>query len=98
MSVPADVVLAFLPRAGEFVSSPLGSGLIHKTLLVESSQGQHVFQRLNADVFPDLELVMANIAKVTDVMQRQDEPTLEFLPKDGGADYLCFDSEGGVWL
>jgi N-acetylhexosamine 1-kinase len=97
VSVPADVVLAFLPQAKEFESSPLGSGLIHQTLLVTSGPSQHVFQCLNAEVFPNLELVMSNIAKVTTVMQQQDEPTLNFLPRVESEDYLFQDSEGGVW-
>ena len=65
MSVPEDVIRAFLPEVAEFKTAPLGSGLIHKTMLVESSEGHHVFQCLNATVFPDLEQVMANIHKVT---------------------------------
>jgi N-acetylhexosamine 1-kinase len=97
VSVPSDVVKAFLPKAQDIQSSPLGSGLIHKTLLVESSQGFHVFQCLNAEVFPDLEQVMSNIAKVTSVMQQHDEPTLDFLSQGDSDDYLYQDSEGGVW-
>lgn len=97
MSVPEDVIRAFLPEVAEFKAAPLGSGLIHKTMLVESSEGHHVFQCLNAAVFPDLEQVMANIHKVTGAMREKEESTLHFLSPEGEETFLITDGSGGVW-
>jgi len=55
--------------AGEPVAAvPLGNGHIHDTFLVTCGSGKrthrYVLQRLNRAVFPDPDLVMANIARV----------------------------------
>jgi Ser/Thr protein kinase RdoA (MazF antagonist) len=55
--------------AGEPVqAAPLGNGHIHETFLVTCGTGRtinrYVLQRLNRTVFPDLDLVMANVARV----------------------------------
>ena len=97
MSVPEVVIQAFLPEASDVKAAPLGSGHIHKTLLVESSEGRHVFQCLNAEVFPDLELVMSNISKVTGAMRERNEPTLHFLSLASEESFLVEDENGGVW-
>src|SRR5262245_3727144 len=48
-----------------------GHGRIHETWLVRFEDGRRcVFQRLNAQVFRDLEAVMANIVRVTAHLER----------------------------
>ncbi|MFA5504693.1 MAG: phosphotransferase [Vulcanimicrobiota bacterium] len=97
MRVPQEVVKAFLPQAENVEAKPLGSGHIHRTELVESSAGQHVFQRLNSEVFPDLQLMMGNITQVTAAMRQRGEPTLDFLTVAGSDSYLARDQDGGTW-
>jgi N-acetylhexosamine 1-kinase len=92
-----DVVRAFLPEVESFKSSPLGSGLIHQTLLVESEAGSHVFQRLNNNVFPNLDHVMENIQKVTALLKEQGESTLDFLVAEPGGKLLFKDDAGSFW-
>lgn len=97
MTLTPEVVQAFLQGVTEFQASPLGSGHIHQTLLVESKAGSHVFQCLNADVFPQLEQVMDNIQKVTAVLKGLGEPTLDFLPTKSNQELLLQDEKGAHW-
>ena len=97
MSVPRDVVEAFLANPGEYHVSPLGSGLIHQTFLVQSSRGSHVFQQLNQNVFPRLDEVMENIHQVTDHLKKEGVATLNFLPSGEGGSLLFQDAGGSKW-
>ncbi len=97
MTISPEVVRAFLPEADQFEASPLGSGLIHQTVLVTSEAGSHVFQRLNAHVFPNLDRVMENIGKVTEFLAERGEPTLTYLPNQKNQGLLLKDDEGHTW-
>jgi len=99
MGVELDelVIQAFLGGSDDYSVAPLGSGLIHQTLLVKAAGEEYVFQRLNDHVFPNLRQVMENIEKVTAALRSKEAPTLEFLKKQGENDYLCSDSQGKVW-
>ncbi len=55
---------------------PFGAGLINDTYLVEADTGEFVLQRVNQDVFADPELVMHNIAIVTNHLQGRYVPEL----------------------
>lgn len=96
MSVPECVIRSFLPEAREFAARPLGSGLIHQTMAVDSEHGVFVFQSLNDNVFPDLEKVMENIRVVTGLLERHQVPTLKFLPSQDGS-LLARDEERRAW-
>lgn len=96
MSLTQSVVQSFLPQAKNFESRPLGSGLIHQTVLVSSDFGEFVFQRLNHHVFPDLSAVMKNIGQVTEFLSTKGVTTLRFLTTTGGH-YLAKDEEGYSW-
>lgn len=96
MTPTTEVVKNFLPHVSDFEVENLGSGLIHKTLLVSCGDEHHVFQRLNHHVFPNLTAVMNNIAQVTTHLQREGIPTLDYLATDDGK-HLVVDSEGFSW-
>lgn len=97
VSLTKTVVKAFLPSAEDFQVRPLGSGLIHQTLLVESECGQHVFQRLNGEVFPDLDQVMHNIDTVTNILTENQEVTLSFLRNKIDGSLLLRDGQESCW-
>ena len=44
---------------------PLGEGIIHDTFIVEGAGDPLVLQRVNGSVFPDLDLLMENVARVS---------------------------------
>ena len=85
--------------------SPLGSGNVNDTFLVETQSGSVVLQRLNTAVFPCPEQVMRNLQTVEAHIQRKEaspgdsrweHPRL-VTPADGRDEpwYCC--AEGGVW-
>jgi N-acetylhexosamine 1-kinase len=88
-----SIVNSFLPHVEDFAIAPLGSGLIHRTYLVDGPDAPYVFQELNCNVFRDPHGVMANILKVQSALADYPEPTLTFLPRVDGGGYLAADGE-----
>lgn len=84
--------------------SPLGSGHIHQTYLIENVvegiTGGFVFQRINSHVFPNSELLMKNIMQVTEYLKSiyvdDSQVTLHFL-KNAAEQYFSLDKEGFAW-
>ena len=63
-----QVVAAFDHRGTVTEIKPLGEGLINDTLLVRTAEADcpdYVLQRINTNVFPDVEMLMRNINAVT---------------------------------
>ena len=96
MSISEHVVRFFVPDITNYSVGTLGSGLIHKTLLVESGHRNYVLQGLNSHVFPDLDRVMDNIEKVTGFLRSRGEPTLTFVQGNNGK-CLITDDNGVAW-
>ncbi len=92
---------------GDFGSATVfPGGLINRSWLVETVAGtgsrRFLLQEMNTTVFPRPDLVMRNIALVTEHLGRRapDEPTLEFLPlshpgPDGS--FLARQEDGSCW-
>lgn len=88
---------------------PLGEGLINDTYLVltsETDQPDYVLQRINNNVFPDVDMVMRNIRIVTShicgklVAQGETDlrhKVLEFLPLKSDAEMLYALVDGNYW-
>lgn len=88
---------------------PLGEGLINDTyLVVTEGDGypDYVLQRVNTKVFPNVEMVMRNIAAVTGHIRKklmaQGETdlrhhVLEFLPTVEDTSRLYVESDGNFW-
>ncbi len=96
---------AFHPPGAVLGVSPLGSGNVNDTFLVETQAGKVVLQRLNTAVFPSPEQVMRNLQTVEAHIQRKqaspgdsrwEHPRL-VTPADGREEpwYCC--AEGGFW-
>ncbi len=84
---------------------PYGSGHINTTFLVECADGRrYILQRINTAVFSDPDVLMRNIAAVTEHIRRKTAAegrsvarcTLHVIDTDSGAAY-CNDREGGSW-
>lgn len=85
---------------------PLGEGLIndtYKVLTAEAGQPDYVLQRVNNNVFPDVDMVMRNIGAVTDHIRQKlvaageddlERKVLRFIPnKTDGKLYIVQDSQ-----
>ena len=104
-----SIVEKFAVSATVSTIRPLGSGLINDTYLVvteEKDQPDYVLQRINHEVFPDVYMVMRNIAIVTrHIRERliaQGETdlrhhVLEFLPTVEDANRLYVEVDGHYW-
>lgn len=78
----------FLPDSNIVDVRPYGEGHINKTLLVTTDDKRYIMQKMNTDIFPDSEGLMANIVYVTESLRKQGVETLEVVPTDSGASYL----------
>ena len=101
--VALEVAGAFEPDRTPVRVDPLGKGHIHSTFLAayEAPGEDLVLQKLNAEVFADLEAVMRNLVCVTDHLRRHPRgrgprAVLEVVTARGGAS-LVHDRFGGVW-
>lgn len=103
MSKLTDVVLQF-DLAGQIDSiKPLGNGLINDTYKVETAGGpSYVLQRINHNIFKDVELLQNNIVSVTSHIRRKleaagasdvDRKVLTFIPLKGSDKTYFFDGE-----
>jgi hypothetical protein len=106
----AQAVAAFrLPGAFQ-AAAPYGNGHINDTFVVHSTRpdgapARHILQRINHQVFPDIPLLMANIARVTAHLRARfaawpghdpDRETLTLVPARDGAVWHR-DGAGNAW-
>lgn len=98
-----EIVLQF-DLAGQIDSiKPLGNGLINDTYKVETVDGpSYVLQRVNHNIFKDVDLLQDNIVSVTSHIRRKlesegagdiDRKVLTFLPLKESEKTYCFDGE-----
>jgi Ser/Thr protein kinase RdoA (MazF antagonist) len=75
----------------------LGKGLINDTYRVESGSGPCVLQRINRQVFPNPERIMANLAVLSNHLKGLDGLRVPALisARDGGSFFQ--DPDGGIW-
>ncbi len=88
---------------------PLGEGLINDTLLVKTAEADapnYVLQRVNTNVFPDVDMLMNNIRAVTDHIRKKleargeqdiDRKVLTFVPLKSDASKLYTTVDGEPW-
>ena len=88
---------------------PLGEGLINDTLLVKTAEDDapdYVMQRVNRNVFPDVEMVMRNIHAVTTHIRRKleaanetdiERKVLTFIPSKEDDKQLYAIVDGEYW-
>ncbi len=99
LALAASIARRFRLEAEELEVSPLGRGLINDSFLVRTATGRWVLQRLNGQVFPDPEGIMANLARLDAHLARQPRldlvwPTLRTVAS--GATWTR-DEAGATW-
>lgn len=104
-----NIVEKFAVRGTVSEIKPLGEGLIndtYKVLTAEPDQPDYVLQRVNDVVFPDVDMVMRNIAAVTGHIRKKleqkgekdiDRKVLTFIPLKDNADKLYALVDGKYW-
>lgn len=65
-----------------------GNGHINRTYLVTTDKKRYILQKINADVFPNVENLMSNIVAVTNHLRSRGENTLTLVPTVDGDCYL----------
>ena len=71
---------------------PYGEGHINLTLLVTTDRCRYIMQKMNTNVFPDTEGLMANIVAVTEYLRAQGVETLHVIRTKAGDSYLVDES------
>ena len=78
---------------GSIVSvEPYGEGHINLTLLVTTDEKRYILQKMNTNVFPDTEGLMANICAVTEYLVKKGVETLCVIPTVDGKSYFADES------
>jgi len=79
--------------AGNILSiEPYGEGHINLTLLVTTDERRYIMQKMNTNVFPDTEGLMANICAVTEYLAGKGVETLCVIPTLAGERYYADES------
>ncbi len=78
---------------------PLGQGLINATFSLETDAGGYVLQRINRQVFPHPERIMANLGVLAAHLARHPRPGIAIptpIPRRDGA-AVAVDRDGNLW-
>ncbi len=101
MSEMKNVVNAYLPNEVFVSCEPLGNGHINSTFLVTTDRNRYVLQKINTNIFKNVDGLMSNIQAVTHhirEMAREESidptrATLHFMLAPNGKRYLDYDGE-----
>ncbi len=100
-----EVLQKFFPGEEIVSVGPHGSGHINHTFAVETAGGQkYILQKINTEIFKDVEGLMENVVNVTDYLRRQiakeggdpERGTMQALTTVDGK-YYFKDAEGGCF-
>lgn len=95
----SDILTAaqqFFPNEEEIKCEPLGNGHINSTFLVTTSRCKYVMQKVNTNIFKDVDGLMSNVQAVTHHIRKvaraegvdPERATLHFMPTPSGDRYL----------
>ena len=104
-----NTILSHFVITGEVQEvKPLGNGLINDTYLVKTvsdNDPDYVLQRINNDIFKDIDLLQHNVEVVTKHIRKKltqkgekdlDRKVLSFVQTTDGKTYYC-DEQGKYW-
>lgn len=99
MNEMKNVVNAYLPNEVFISCAPLGNGHINSTFLVTTDRNTYVLQKINTNIFKDVDGLMSNVQLVTHHIRQvaRDEgidpvrATLHFIQAPDGNRYLNYD-------
>lgn len=94
---PVEILDQFATGAGASVHlSPLGTGNINETFLVDTDAGRFVLQGINGNIFPDVAILMDNFSRITAHLRSKGVTTLELIPTVDGVSFHR-DTGGDAW-
>lgn len=96
-----NVINAYLPNEVLISFEPLGNGHINSTFLVKTDRHQYVLQRINTNIFRNVDGLMSNIQAVTHHIRKvsraqgidPSRATLHFMKAPDGKRYLDFEGD-----
>ncbi|WP_298502378.1 aminoglycoside phosphotransferase family protein [uncultured Maribacter sp.] len=90
------IVSHFIEGDKKYHFSPLTNGLINATFLVsDASTPICILQRINTNVFPNIDGLMQNITRAVHLLEHKEYAKIEFLKTEKNQTYL--NTENGVW-
>ncbi|WP_462320344.1 phosphotransferase enzyme family protein [Halochromatium sp.] len=97
-----EIARRFLPGERGLRLRPLGAGLINDTRLVETGAKRFVLQRINGAVFTDADAIAANLLRVQDWLEVQDDQAdqlvrLPRLIRSASGEAILRDADGQAW-
>jgi Ser/Thr protein kinase RdoA (MazF antagonist) len=100
------LIMTPIEIAGRFSSTvknlePLGNGHINDTYLVTEAENRFVLQKINRDVFPCPELIMANLDVLSRFVEQASDSRIDLIipqlrPSEKGEYFFC-DHQGDYW-
>lgn len=90
------VLSHFVEGEKNYSFSPLTNGLINTTFLVsDATTPIYILQRVNTDVFPNVDRLMKNITNALLLLEHKEYAKIEFLKTKDGQAYISTDQ--GIW-
>lgn len=83
-----EIVYSFAIIGDVISVEPYGEGHINRTYLVTTDKMRYILQRMNENVFVDIDGLMQNIVKVTEFIKSKGMETLSVVPTKDGKPYL----------
>ena len=100
-----EVLFQFIEKNDNTEIRPLGAGHINDSYRVKSGDNEYVLQRINHQIFKDVDKLQDNIVRVTNHIRAKleerkvediDRKVLSFIPANDGK-YYYKDAEGNYW-
>ena len=100
-----EVLFQFVDKNDNTEIKPLGAGHINDSYRVKSGDNEYVLQRINHQIFKDVEMLQDNILRVTNHLRKKleerkvediDRKVLNFIPTNKGK-YYYKDTDGNYW-
>lgn len=102
-SIPGEIfdqVIAAFGLAGKVLShAPYGHGHINRTFLLTTKEGNddYILQKINRNIFPDINALMSNVATVTDYLSNQGGGRTPELKRTTQGNPFFTDQNGDCW-
>ena len=102
----AEVLFQFVEKKDDTEIKPLGAGHINDSYRVKSGDNEYVLQRINHQIFKDVDKLQDNIVRVTNHIRAKleernvediDRKVLTFIPTIEEGKYYYKDAEGNYW-
>lgn len=89
----ADVLKKFFPDCEILSVEPYGEGHINGTYLVATASKKYILQRINNNIFPEVDKLMENIVNVTNFLKNKGINTLDVIRTSDGESFTVSDGK-----